>query len=61
MYVVAAPPLRLEKTKALRHNTKQGISPLDASDVIHTNQFQIYGGTKWKKEKSIEIARENGR
>jgi len=46
MYVVAPPPLRLEKTKALRHNTKQGISLLDASDVIQTNQFQIYGGTK---------------
>ena len=60
MYVVAA-PLRLEKTKALRHNTKQGTSPLDTSDVIHTNQFQIYRGTKWKTEKSIEIARENGR
>ena len=41
MYVVAAAPLRSE-----RHNTKQGTSPLDASDVIHTNQFQIYGGTK---------------
>ena len=56
MYIVAAAPLRSE-----RHNTKQGTSPLDASDVIHTNQFQIYGGTKWKTEKSIEIARENGR
>ena len=60
MNVVAA-PLRSEKTKALRHNTKQGISLLDASDVIQTNQFQIYGGTKQKKEKSIEIARENRR
>ena len=60
MYVAAA-PLRSEKTKALRHNTKQGTSLLDALDVIHTNRFQIYRGTKWKTEKSIEIARENGR
>jgi len=59
MYVVAA-PLRLEK-KTLRHNTKQETSPLDASDAIHTNRFQIYRWTKWKTEKSIEIARENGR
>ena len=44
MYVVAA-PLRLEK-KILRHNTKQETSPLDASDAIHTNRFQIYQGTK---------------
>ena len=50
MNVVAA-PLRSEKTKALRHNTKQGTSPLDASNTIHTNRFQIYRGTKWKIEK----------
>ena len=60
MHVVAA-PVRSENTKALRHNTKQGTSPLDASNAIHTNRFQIYGGTKWKIEKSIEIARENER
>ena len=58
MNVVAA-PLRSEKTKALRHNTKQETSPLDASDAIHTNRFQIYRGTKQKTEKSIKIAREN--
>jgi len=52
----------LRKTKALRHNlnsatesTKQGTSPLDASDTEHTNRFQIYGGTKWKTEKSTKI------
>ena len=56
MYVVAT-PLCLEKTKAVRHNSKQRTSPLDTSDAIHTNRFQIYGGTKWKTEKSIEIAR----
>jgi len=44
MYVVDA-PLRSEK-KTLRHNTKQETSPLDASDAIHTNRFQIYRGTK---------------
>ena len=44
MYAVAA-PLCSEKTKALRDNTKRGTSPLDASDAIDTNQFQIYGGT----------------
>ena len=59
MYIVAA-PLRLEK-KNLRHNTKQETSPLDASDAIHTNRFQIYQGIKQKTEKSIKIARENGR
>ena len=60
MNVVAA-PLRSEKTKALRHNTKQGTSPLDALNAMHTNRFQIYRGTKWKIEKSIKIARENVR
>ena len=60
MYVVAA-PLRSKKTKALRHNTKQETSPLNALDAIHTNRFQIYGGHKVEAEKSIEIARENGR
>ena len=40
IYVVDA-PLRSEK-KTLRHNTKQKTSPLDASDAIHTNRFQIY-------------------
>ena len=50
MNVVAA-PLRSEKTKAMRHNTKQGTSPLDASNAIYTNRFQIYRGTKWKIEK----------
>ena len=59
MYVVAA-PLRLEK-KTLRHNTKQETSPLDASEAIHTNRFQIYQGTKQKMDKSIKTARENGR
>ena len=44
MYVVDV-PLRSEK-KTLRHNTKQETSPLDASDAIHTNRFQIYRGTK---------------
>ena len=60
MYVVVA-PLRSEETEALKHNTKQETSPLDTLDAIHTNRFQIYGETKWKTEKSIEIARENGR
>ena len=50
MYAVAA-PIRSEKIKALRHNTKHETSPLDAPDMIHTNRFQIYGGTKWKIEK----------
>jgi len=36
MHVVAA-PVGLENTKALRHNTKQETSPLDASNAIHTN------------------------
>ena len=53
MYKVAA-PIRSEKIKALRHNTKHETSPLDAPDMIHTNRFQIYGGTKWNTEKSIE-------
>ena len=57
MYVVDA-PLRSEE-KTLRHNTKHETSPLDASDAIHTNRFQIYRGTKQKTEKSIKIAREN--
>ena len=42
MYVVAA-PLCLEKTKAVRHNTKQGTSPFDAPDAIDTNGFKITG------------------
>ena len=40
MYAVAT-PIRSEKIKALRHNTKQGTSPLDASDVIDTNRFKF--------------------
>ena len=40
MYTVAA-PIRSEQIKALRHNTKQGTSPLDASDVIDTNRFKF--------------------
>ena len=54
MHVVTA-RLCSENTKALRHNTKQETSPLDASNAIHTNRFQIYGGTKWKTEKSTKI------
>ena len=45
MYAVAT-PIRSEKIKALRYNIKQGTSPLDASDAIHTNRFQIYRETK---------------
>ena len=40
MHVVTA-PLCSENTKALRHNTKQGTSPLDAPDAIDTNRFKF--------------------
>ena len=56
MNVVAA-PLRSEKTKALRHNTKQGTSPLDASDVIDTNRFKFteeQNGTQRNQQKQLE-------
>ena len=43
-----------QKKKTLRLNTKHETSPLDAPDTIHTNRFQIYEGTKWNTEKSIE-------
>ena len=56
MYVVDAP---LHSEKKTLNNTKQETSPLDASDAIHTNRFQIYRGTKQKTEKSIKIAIEN--
>ena len=39
MYVVDAP---LHSEKKTLNNTKQETSPLDASDAIHTNRFQIY-------------------
>ena len=42
MYDVAA-PICSEKIKVLRHNTKQGTSPLDAPDAIETNRFKIMG------------------
>ena len=40
MYDVAA-PIRSEKIKVLRHNTKQGTSPLDALDAIDTNRLKF--------------------
>ena len=40
MYKVAA-PIRSEKIKALRHNTKHETSPLDAPDAIDTNRFKF--------------------
>ena len=52
MYAVAA-PIRSEKIKALRHNTKQGISPLDAPDaiiVVLTNHSRVAEGTRLSPE-----------
>ena len=58
MYTVAA-PIRSEQIKALRHNTKQGTSPLDAPDAIDTNRFKFMeeqNGTQRKSTEDKEIS-----